>query len=325
MRASRAFWVTAPGSGAIRNEILPALSADEALVRTLYSGISRGTESLVFNGRVPPSEFGRMRAPFQEGEFPAPVKYGYCSVGQVEEGPAELVGQRVFSLYPHQTWYVVPVDALHVLPADVPSSRAVLAANMETAINGVWDAEIRPGDRVAVIGAGTVGCLVAWLARQIPGCDVCLVDINSARASVAQRLGIRLHRPDECPGDQDIVIHASGSATGLVTALNSAGLESTILELSWYGDMQVAVPLGGAFHSKRLTIRSSQVGQVAAAQRTRWSYRRRMTFAVTLLRDPALDALVTSESAFDDLPAVMPRIASGEVDTLCHRIVYPAT
>lgn len=324
MAECRAYWVTAPGESTIRDEGLRPPGANEVLVRTLYSGISRGTESLVFAGRVPPSEFSRMRAPFQEGEFPAPVKYGYCSVGEIEEGPPELVGHRAFVLYPHQTRYVVPANALNLLPADVPAARAVLAANLETAVNGVWDAAIRPGDRVAVVGGGTVGCLAAWLARQIVGCDVHLVDINPARASIAARLGVPLSSPTDAPTEHDIVIHASGTSSGLASALAFAGFEATVIELSWYGDAAVAVPLGDVFHSKRLTLRSSQVGHVATAQRARWDHRRRMAFVLSLLRDPVLDAMITGESAFDDLPQLMPRLASGETDALCHRIVYPA-
>lgn len=324
MTECRAYWITAPETGSIRTEVLRAPAANEVRVRTLFSGISRGTESLVFSGRVPSSEFSRMRAPFQEGEFPAPVKYGYCNVGEVEDGPAELVGQRAFVLYPHQTRYVVPASALNMLPADVPASRAVLAANMETAVNGVWDAAIRPGDRVAVVGAGTVGCLAAWLAQRVIGCDVHLIDINPARSAIARRLGVQFHNAADstAPREHDIVIHASGTAQGLAASLELAGFEATVLELSWFGDTAVSVPLGGAFHAKRLTLRSSQVGSVATAQRPRWDYRRRMAFALSLLRDPVLDVLISGESAFEDMPLLMPRLASGEVDALCHRIVY---
>ncbi|MGC4082590.1 MAG: zinc-binding alcohol dehydrogenase [Vicinamibacterales bacterium] len=317
---ARAYWVVEPGRGAIRDEPLPALASGDALVRTRYSGISRGTESLVFLGRVPQAEWTRMRAPFQAGEFPAPVKYGYCNVGEVETGPPDLVGRIVFSLYPHQTRFVIATSALHVLPADVPAGRAVLAANMETAVNGVWDAGILPGDRVAVVGAGTVGCLVAWLAGQIRGTEVVLVDVNPARAAAAAALGVAFAHPDEAPADNDVVVHVSGTPAGLQRALRLAAFEAAIVEMSWFGTEQVTLPLGEAFHARRLSIRSSQVGHVATRQRARWDYRRRMAFALSLLHEPALDALITGESAFDDLPAIMPALARGEVDTICHRI-----
>jgi len=319
---AKAFWVAEPGRGEIRTEALPAPAADEVVVRALYSGISRGTEALVFNGRVPQSEWIRMRAPFQVGEFPAPVKYGYSVTGMVELGPAELTGRHVFVLHPHQTRFVVPAAAVHVLPDQVPPSRAVLAANLETALNGVWDARPHVGDRITVIGAGTVGLLTAWLASRLPECVVELVDTNPQRAAVARALGVPFATPPTAAGDADVVIHASGSPPGLELALNLAALEATIVEMSWFGDQAVTLPLGGAFHSKRLTLVSSQVGRVAPAQRARWDYRRRMQLALGMLRDPALDAVVTGESPFDMLPEVMAGLAQTAGDVLCHRLRY---
>ena len=292
------------------------------MVRTRYSGISRGSEALVFNGNVPRAEYQRMRAPFQEGEFPAPVKYGYCNVGEVEMGPADLVGRQVFSLYPHQTRFVVPTMVLHEIPDAVPVERAVLGANMETALNGVWDAGIKPGDRVAVIGGGTVGCLVAWLAAQIPGSEVCLVDPVDAREATASRLGVRFASVGSAPREQDVVIHASGSAEGLATALDLAGFEAVVVELSWFGSQHVSLPLGEAFHARRLTIRSSQVGHVATSQRTRWDRRRRMQLALSLLKAPELDVLISGESPFEDLPRVMHDLSTPGHVALCHRIRY---
>jgi len=319
---ARAFWIAEPGRGELRREALPDPSADEVVVRSLFSGISRGTEALVFAGRVPASERQRLRAPFQRGEFPAPVKYGYASVGEVERGPRELQGRRVFVLYPHQTHYVVPSSAVHTLPDGVPAARAVLAANLETAINGVWDARPHVGDRITVVGAGTVGCLVAWIAGRIAGCDVELVDTNPARAAVARALGVRFAAPGDATADADVVIHVSGSAEGLVLALRVAGFEATIVEMSWYGSNVVPLPLGESFHARRLTIRSSQVGSVATAQRARWDFRRRMALALSMLAEPALDVLITGESGFDDLPEVMAQLAAAPGNTLCHRIRY---
>jgi len=294
----------------------------EALVRTLHSGISRGTETLVFRGEVPESEFGRMRAPFQAGDFPAPVKYGYASVGLVEQGPPALQGRHVFCLYPHQTRYVVPADALHVLPGEVPPARAVLAANMETAVNVLWDAAPRVGDRIAVVGAGVVGLLIAWLAARVPGCEVQVIDTQPARAAVAKKLGVAFAMPDAARGDADVVVHASGNPQGLVTALGLAAFEARVVEASWYGNQGVTLPLGQAFHARRLQLVSSQVGHVAAAQRSRWSHRRRMALALSLLAADALDALVTDSAPFDELPAVLARLAAGASPTLCQRIDY---
>jgi hypothetical protein len=319
---AKAFWIAAPGRGEIRDEVIGTPAADEIQVRTLFSGISRGTESLVFAGRVPPSEHQRMAAPFQQGHFPAPVKYGYANVGVVEAGPAQLVDRVVFTLFPHQTRFLVPASAAHLVPDTVPPQRAVLAANIETAVNILWDARPHIGDRITVVGAGTVGCLAACLAARVIGCAVELVDINPARAQVARALGVGFALPAAAQTDVDLVIHASGRQEGLATALQIAGVESTVVEASWFGAGDVSVPLGEAFHARRLTIRSSQVGSVAPSQRARWSYGRRMGLALTLLSDPVLDALITGESAFETLPGVMAELAAAPGDALCQRVRY---
>ena len=320
--AARAFWVTAPGKGEIRGEEVRPPEADEVLVRAIYSGISRGTEALVFQGGVPRSEHERMRAPFQRGDFPGPVKYGYISVGHVERGPGELLNRTVFVLHPHQTHYVVPSSSAHVLPEGVPAGRAVLTAYLETAINGLWDARPQIGDRIVVIGAGTVGCLVAWLAGRVPGCQVELVDVNPARAPIATALGVRFAAPEAVEGGADLVVHASGSSSGLDLALRVAAFEATVVEMSWYGSRAVSMPLGEAFHSQRLTIKSSQVGHVAGSQRSRWNPRRRIQLALELLADPVLDRLITGESDFEALPSTMAQLAADPGSTLCHRIRY---
>jgi threonine dehydrogenase-like Zn-dependent dehydrogenase len=320
---TQAFWITGPRTSELRDVSLPSPGPHEVRVRTLYSGISRGTETRVFNGQVPASEYQRMRAPFQEGEFPAPVKYGYCSVGIVEEGPDDLHGRTVFCLYPHQTRYVVPAQAVVPLPPGVPAARAILAANLETAVNGLWDAAPRIGDRISVVGAGTVGCLVAWLAARLPGCVVELIDLDPAKAAIADSLGTRFATPASAAPEADLVIHASGAAEGLSTALELAGFEATVLELSWFGDQHVPLPLGRTFHAQRLQLKSSQVGTVAGVQRARWTHRRRMELALSLLAAPVLDCLITGEDPFAELPAVMARLASAPGGTLCHRIRYP--
>lgn len=319
---ARACWIEAPGRAALRPVPLAAPGDGDVLVRALHSGVSRGTELLVFAGRVPPSEYQRMRAPFQEGEFPAPVKYGYASVGVVEQGPPELQGRAVFCLHPHQSRYVVPASAVHPLPPGLPPARAVLAANMETAVNALWDAAPRLGDRIAVVGGGVVGLLVAWLASRLPGCSVQLVDTHAPRERMATRLGLQFALPGRAASEADLVVHASGHAEGLATALKLAAFEATVLELSWYGEQAVSLPLGEAFHARRLTLKSSQVGHVATAQRARWTHARRMALALSLLQDERLDALVTDNAPFDQLPAVLARLASGAPDTVCQRIDY---
>lgn len=317
-----AFWLAEPGRGEIRPVALPDPRDGEVRVRTLRSAISRGTESLVFAGRVPAAEFEQMRAPFQEGGFPAPVKYGYLNVGVVEHGPRDLEGRTVFCLYPHQTEYVVPATAVVPVPDGVPVERAVLAGTLETAVNALWDAAPLVGDRVAVVGAGMVGCCVARLLAGIPGLRVTLIDIDPARADVAAGLAVDFADPADAPGGCDLVVHTSATGAGLRRSLELLGAEGTVLDLSWYGDAPVTLPLGEAFHSSRLTLRASQVGVVAAARRTTRSHRDRLSLALELLRDPAFDVLLTGCSPFRDLPEVMAAVASGSLHGLCHSISY---
>ncbi|HAF54704.1 MAG TPA: dehydrogenase [Thauera sp.] len=322
-----AFWTASPGCGELRPVTVRPPAAGEVLVRSLYGAVSRGTESLVFRGEVPESEYQRMRAPFQEGEFPGPVKYGYISVGIVEDGvgpeAAALRGRMVFCLHPHQTRYVVPARAVIPLPPGVPAARAVLAANMETAINACWDGRPAVGDHIAVVGAGVVGSLVASLCAAIPGTEVQLIDIDPGRARLAAALGLAHRLPAAAHGDCDLVFHASGHPAGLATALELAGQEATVIEMSWYGRASVPLPLGGAFHARRLNIKSSQVGHIPPQQGPRWAYRRRMELALSMLVDPRLDALISGETDFQDLPALMQRLAYAPAGALCERIRYP--
>ncbi len=320
---AQACWYVAAGRAEIRPERLPAPAAGEVRVRALHGALSRGTERLVFSGRVPPAEFERMRAPNMGGSFPFPVKYGYATVGRVEHGPAELMGRAVFALHPHQTAFNLPAGAVIPVPDDVPPTRAVLAANMETALNAVWDAAPGPADRITVVGAGVVGALVAWLCGRLPGAEVTLIDIAPERARLAATLGVGLAAPEAAPRDCDLVVHASGSAAGLATALGLAGNEATVLEMSWYGAGDVAAPLGGAFHSRRLKLISSQVGQIAPSHRPRWTHRRRLAAALDLLADARLDALLAPAVAFNDLPARVPEILAPVSPILCQLIDYP--
>lgn len=326
-----AWWITGAGQGEIRQTPLLEPAAEDSqgadssgqwvTVQACYSGISRGTESLVFQGRVPESQYTAMRGPFQAGVFPWPVKYGYANVGKVVEGPSELVGKMVFCLYPHQDRYRVPASAVTPLPAELPAERAILAANMETAVNGLWDGAPAVGDRIAVVGLGVVGLLVAWLASRIPGTRVTAIDTNPQRRTIAEQLGLTFSSEPEAD-NHDLVIHASGHASGLETALGLAGQEATIVEMSWYGDQQVSAPLGAAFHPRRLTLKSSQVGHIAPSRAPRWDYGKRLALALALLQNEALDALITGECRFEDLPESMARVLTDGQDTLCHRIVY---
>jgi len=320
---ARALFYIAPR----RAELRPCISrhltkACDARVRMLWSGISRGTERLVFEDRVPVSEGERMRAPFQEGDFPFPVKYGYAAVGRVEDGPPEIQGKSVFCLFPHQESFEVPASALTVLPDDLPLRRAVLAANMETALNAIWDSGVAPGDRVAIIGAGILGGLLAGLIGAIPGVEASLVDVQRDKAALADHMNVIFREPHNAPDNCDVVFHTSSSENGAATALACGGVESRIVEVSWFGDTRPALPLGEAFHIKRLTYQSSQVGMVAPSHRARWSYARRMAKALELLRDDKYDALITGEVAFDDLPTMLPDILAPDASGFATAVRY---
>jgi len=315
-----AFWLDAPGRGALRVEEVSDPGPGEVLVRTLYTGISRGTESRVFRGEVPVSERERMRAPFQAGDLPAPVKYGYLNVGVVERGSASIIGRTVFTLFPHQSAFTLPDSAVALVPAGVPARRAVLAGAVETAVNILWDAAPLVGDRVSIIGAGMIGCAVARLARALPGVEIAVVDLDRSRASVCAELGVSYVHPDDAPNDRDLVVDTSGSEEGLELALRSAATEGEIIEASWFGDRAVTLHLGAQFHSRRLSIRSSQVGMVAPRRRGSRSHADRLALALHLLADPAFDALLTGTSTWQELPATMAAIANGSSPGLCHTI-----
>jgi threonine dehydrogenase-like Zn-dependent dehydrogenase len=320
---AEALWYVGPGRAEIRQERLNPLAESVVRVRALYGAISRGTEALIAAGKVPPSEYQRMRGPFMGGSFPFPVKYGYATVGRVEAGPDRLIGHHVFALHPHQTVFDVPVDAAVQVPPNVPISRAVLAANMETALNATWDADTIPSGPIAVIGAGVVGALVGILCARVPGAEVTLIDINPARKQLAHALGLKFATPDNAPSDCRLVVHTSADPKGLAVAIDIAGDEATILEMSWYGEGAVPVPLGGAFHSRRLKIVSSQVGKVAPSRRAHTSHRQRLEQAIELLADARLDALLMPAVPFRELPARLPDVLNPKSGVLCQLIAYP--
>jgi 2-desacetyl-2-hydroxyethyl bacteriochlorophyllide A dehydrogenase len=321
---AKALWYVAPGRAELREEAISPSADGEVCVRVLHGAISRGTERLVFSGRVPASEYGRMRAPFMGGAFPFPVKYGYACVGRVVHGPATLSDRLVFVLHPHQDLFNVAAAAVVPVPEGIPPTRAVLAANMETALNALWDGAPGPADRIGVVGGGLLGLLVARLCARLPAAQVTVIDVAPARAELARMLGVEFTTPDKAPHDCDLVFHASATAEGLATALAMAGDEASVVELSWYGAGDVAAPLGGAFHSRRLRLISSQVGQVAPSRRVRWTRARRLAAALALLDDPALDGLIAPPVAFDDLPLRLAAIFGPDADARCPLIRYPA-
>lgn len=310
----RAFWAVAAGRGEIRDEVLEIPESDYLVGRTVASGISRGTEALVFSGRVPESQHEAMRAPLMRGAFPFPVAYGYSAVGATGDGA------RVFALHPHQDRFAAPKSLCIAVPDAIPTARAVLAANMETALNVVWDASPLPGERMLVIGGGVVGLLVASLLVRLPGSSVTVVDLDPTRARLAESFGCRFALPDSISEEPELIVHASGTADGLRLALRCAAFEARIVEASWFGSESPALPLGEAFHARRLRLISSQVGAIATSMRSRRSRAERLALAMSLLGNPAFDALLEGPTRFENLPRAMARILAP--GGLCHVITY---
>lgn len=320
-----ALWTIAPHRAELREQDLAVPGPDQVLVDTIATGISRGTERLVFEGRVPENQWPAMRAPLQYGDFPFPLSYGYAAVGRVRAGAEALLGRRIFCLHPHHDAFIAPAAMCIPIPDAVPDHRAVMAANMETAVNVLWDARPMVGERVLVIGAGVVGLLAAFLLARIPGIDLAVCDIDEQRRAIAESFGARFCAPDDAPADRDLIIHASASPAGLRLALSRCGFEGRIVEASWFGDKEVALPLGEAFHTKRLSIISTQVGQVAPAMRGRRGYGDRLALALSLLDDPRLDALLGPAIPLKDLPQSLGMVLSpppGEAQPLCPFVTY---
>lgn len=330
---AHSFWSSGQASGEIRLQSLAAPGPGEVLIAALHSGISRGSESLVYAGHVPPAVMDTMRAPFQEGDFPGPVKYGYLSVGRIVElGPETVsgvieasglgVGQRVFALFPHQDRYVIPIEAASGIPDGVPSARAVLAGVVETAINAVWDAAPKWGERIAVVGCGLVGASLCALLRDFPLSRLVVIDPHPRAAALAEHLRIEVLTPAEVSGEFDTVLHCSGTEDGLALGLSLLGFEGELIEVSWFGQHSPTVPLGGDFHAKRLTIRASQVSAVALSARQRRSHRDRMELALAELQDPFYDVLLSDHTTLAALPETMAAIASGQLLGWCHVVDY---
>ena len=323
---TRALFYEKAGSASLKTVELRPLAANEVLVKTLYSGISRGTESIVFNGKIPESEWQAMRCPHQTGDFSFPVSYGYAVVGKVIAVGRDITkmftDETVFVLHPHQESIIVTEDMARPVLEQIPANRAVLSANMETALNAVWDSNLETHHRVSVVGGGVVGLLTAYVASQISDNPVTLIDINPNKKTIAEKLGLNFALPNNAAGEQDIIFHTSANGAGLQTAINLLTFEGSVIEMSWYGDKPVQLSLGGPFHSKRLKIISSQVGHVSPAKRATHDYGERMAEAMQLLADPVLDHLLEAPIAFNALPEALPDIFSSDSETLCQLIKY---
>ncbi|HZN37407.1 MAG TPA: zinc-binding alcohol dehydrogenase [Planctomycetota bacterium] len=322
MPASLAYWVDTAGQGALHAVELPHPGDTDVDLQTQFSGISPGTERLVGLGQVPSGSASAMACRGMRGSFALPILYGYSLVGVVRGGA--LDGQRAFVMHPHQQRVIVPRATLVMLPADVPSPRGTLLPNLETALNATWDAELRAGERIAVIGGGAVGLLVAFVLSSTHRGEVVLVEAEAARRQFAARLPwVRAAvAPEElAPGTFAVAFHATGTSHGLQLAIDALSFEGRVIELSWYGTKTVELRLGGTFHSERKRIVASQVGTVAASHREA-GFGARTAAVLQLLRDARLDALLQTPIAFARLPEFFARLYRGEQSDPCPLVVY---
>lgn len=323
---ARAYWVVEPGRGELRSVVLPERPPPgTSRVRTEYGSVSPGTERLVGLGLVPAALAGRMACRGMEGTFALPVKYGYCVVGTVVAGAA--TGRRVFAMHPHQDLADIADADLVELPVALPAARAVLVPNLETALNGVWDAELREGERAVVVGAGVVGLLTAYCLAALHGVEPVVVEATPERRRTARTLPFvhRVLAPDEVEaGTFAVAFHASGTPGGLQTALDAVGFEGRVVDLTWYGTQRVELDLGTTFHCQRKRILASQVAVVAPAMRATHGPRERLAEVLRLLGDPHLDALLGAPRTFADLPLWMPDVYARRLDDIVPLVVYPA-
>jgi len=320
MTNTTALWHLSEQESAIRSQSLPELKADKCRIESLFSLVSSGTESLVANGEVPTDLHDSMQVPYMEGDFSFPVKYGYSLVGKVVEGSHNLVGQQVHLLHPHQQHCVVNEADITIIPAGIPPQRAVLASNVETALNAIWDSRLSAGDRVLIIGMGLIGSLVARLASQFPATQVSVADTDPARLALAREQGFSQYEPSDAPFD--VAFHSSGSSAGLQTAIDAVGYEGKVIELSWYGTRSAEVKLGGSFHQQRKQIISSQVSQLPSHQQSRWDYRRRKQTVLNLLQDDGWDDFLTATVDFPEAPALFDKLRQGDRSQLSWTIRY---
>lgn len=308
-----ALWFPRARTVELRREVLPAPGPGEVRVRALASGLSHGTEMLVYRGEVPAGtglDLSTLR-----GSFAFPISYGYASVGRVvsaaEDVDAPRPGDLVFVHHPHQTGYVVPASLPVILPADLPPELGVFLANVETAINVMLDAHPRLGERVVIFGQGVVGLLLTQLARRTGVERIVTVDPIPLRRELSLRVGADVSL---APGDSvaaklrdltggvgaDLAVEASGNPAALAAALNCVAAEGTVVVSSWYGTKEVTLPLGEAFHRGRIRLVSSQVGSIDPALTARWNHRRRLDLARDLLPTLLLAPLITHRVPFVD-------------------------
>jgi 2-desacetyl-2-hydroxyethyl bacteriochlorophyllide A dehydrogenase len=313
MRARRVTF-TAPRQVALEPVDVGAPGPGQVLVRTQFSGISGGTELLAYRGLIDPDLPLDERIGALGGTFRHPFPYGYSCVGRVEAGSLP-VGTTVFAFHPHQDVLLLDEADAVVLPDGTPPREATLFPSVETALQLSLDAGPVAHERVVVLGLGVVGLLTALLLQRA-GARVVAADPVQPRRAIAASVGIAAVAPGDLPTGVPRVVELSGSPSALPRALDLLAHEGTALVGSWYGRQDVVLPLGGAFHRRRLTIRSSQVSTIPAALAARWDHARRRAAAAALLADLPLAALATTEVRFDDIARAYALLDDGTAGVL---------
>ncbi len=301
---AHALWHVDPAHSVLRQQTLGKLTPGECLVKTRFSMVSLGTERLVCKGGMSPEAYGPMTVPYMQGAFSFPLTYGYSLTGEVIDGPQEWLGERVHAMHPHQDLCVIHSHDLTVVPGNVPLDRAVLASNLETAVNGVWDGQPIMGQRVLVIGYGLIGALIAHLVKPIPGIELHIHDIRGSRKELAIANGHHVWDAAESqPGDYDLIFHTSASSAGLQFAIDHTREEGRVIEMSWYGNQTVNLDLGASFHYGRNRIISSQVSRIASPALPHFDHHRRKSLIFQLLADDAYHKFLGEGIVFDQSPS----------------------
>ena len=263
---TKSYWIDKKNKGYFKFGEISSINSNEIVVKTLFSGISYGTEKLVYSGKVPKSQRNLMKCPYQEGDFGNDIKYGYINVGKVVDGDKSYLGNNIFSLYPHQDFYKIPSNEALIIPNKIPLSRCLLIPNLETAINAVWDTLPSAGDRILVIGAGIVGLLTAYLINKIPGVNLFIVDKDPSKRKITKKLGINFLDAIPKKFDARFIYECTGDHRILNSLKNNITVNSTICVLSWYGDKKSDIALGENFFSKRAKLIMSQVSKISPAR-----------------------------------------------------------
>ena len=314
-------WLENKNKPKIKKKLLrPSNKPNTLIIKTLYSGISKGTEKLVSSGFVGKDQYKIMKSPFQEGTFSFPIKYGYINVGKVINGPKKLLHKNTFALYPHQDLFEINSKEVQILNESNNPKKYLLTANMETAINIFWDTQASNKDKIVIVGMGSVGILTAYYFKLQNYKNVFICDSNLKKKKFATLLGLNF-KDFKSIKDIDVVINTTSNYQIINKSFNKLNLEGKIVEASWYGNKKGIINLGGNFHSKRLKLISTQVSNIPKYLSNKHNYKSRLKLAIKALSSNKLLKLVNTESHFNNLEEDYVSIINNP-DSIMHAIKY---